>query len=221
MHYRLSTRNLSAGSICRFTRLHSSLRRVTSMDLQDGDTLVFLGDSITHQCLYTQYVEDYYYTRYPDRRIRFYNAGVSGDKAGDALARFEGDVADWKPKYVTILLGMNDGTYRHFDRETFRSLRNRHGRGARSHPRHRRDRRCDGSQHVRRARFRGTKPPRWVARQAGTRPGSDGLLRGRTGLLRRVGSRSGHASRAGLRRYAEHDGTAVAAAASRRIRTSR
>jgi lysophospholipase L1-like esterase len=92
---------------------------VTSMDLQDGDTLVFLGDSITHQCLYTQYVEDYYYTRYPDRRIHFYNSGVSGDKAGDALARFEGDVAAQKPKYVTILLGMNDGTYRHFDRETF------------------------------------------------------------------------------------------------------
>ena len=25
---------------------------VTKLDLQDGDTLVFLGDSITHQCLY-------------------------------------------------------------------------------------------------------------------------------------------------------------------------
>ena len=24
------------------------------IDLKDGDTLVFLGDSITHQCLYTQ-----------------------------------------------------------------------------------------------------------------------------------------------------------------------
>jgi len=92
---------------------------VHAIDLQDGDTLVFLGDSITHQCLYTQYVEDYYYTRYPDRRIHFYNAGVSGDKAGDALARFAEDVAAQKAKYVTVLLGMNDGTYRHFDRATF------------------------------------------------------------------------------------------------------
>ena len=81
--------------------------------------MVFLGDSITHQCLYTQYVEDYYYTRFPNRRIRFYNAGVSGDKAGDALARFAEDVKVQKAKYVTVLLGMNDGTYRHFDRETF------------------------------------------------------------------------------------------------------
>ncbi|MCA9168415.1 MAG: hypothetical protein KDB23_12135, partial [Planctomycetales bacterium] len=55
-----------------------SPKPVTSIDLQDGDAFVFLGDSITHQCLYTQYVEDYFYTRYPERRIHFYNSGVSG-----------------------------------------------------------------------------------------------------------------------------------------------
>ena len=47
--------------------------------LKDGDSFVFLGDSITHQCLYTQYVEDYYYTRYPKLRIHFHNAGIGGD----------------------------------------------------------------------------------------------------------------------------------------------
>lgn len=92
---------------------------VTSIDLQDGDTLVFLGDSITHQVLYTQYVEDYFYTRYPGRRIHFHNAGVSGDKAFHALDRFDEDVARFKPKYVTVLLGMNDGTYQHFNHEIF------------------------------------------------------------------------------------------------------
>ena len=94
---------------------------VTSIDLQDGDTLVFLGDSITHQVLYTQYVEDYYYTRYPDRRIRFHNAGVSGDKAFHALDRFDGDVVPFKPKYVTVLLGMNDGSYQHFNHDIFKT----------------------------------------------------------------------------------------------------
>ncbi|MCX7825717.1 MAG: GDSL-type esterase/lipase family protein [Verrucomicrobiae bacterium] len=89
------------------------------MDLKDGDTLVFLGDSITHQCLYTQYVEDYFYTRHPDRRIRFHNAGVGGDRAADALARFEEDVAAFKPKYVTLLLGMNDGSYTKFEPDIF------------------------------------------------------------------------------------------------------
>jgi len=95
------------------------LAPLASIDLQDGDTLVFLGDSITHQCLYTQYIEDYYYTRYPSLRIKFHNAGVSGDRADDALSRFDADVAAFKPKYVTVLLGMNDGLYGHFDHKTF------------------------------------------------------------------------------------------------------
>ena len=82
---------------------------LAKLQLADGDTLVFLGDSITHQCLYTQYVEDYFYTRLPKARIRFHNSGVGGDRAIDALNRFDRDVAFYKPKYVTVLLGMNDG----------------------------------------------------------------------------------------------------------------
>ena len=83
------------------------------VELKDGDTWVFLG------CLYTQYVEDYFYTRYPERRIHFHNAGVGGDRAQNALDRFDEDVAAYKPKFVTILLGMNDGTYRGYDQATF------------------------------------------------------------------------------------------------------
>ncbi len=90
-----------------------------TMDLANNDTVVFLGDSITHQCLYTQYVEDYYYTRHPDLRLHFHNAGVGGDRAVDALVRFDEDVAAFQPKYVTILLGMNDGSYTHFERPIF------------------------------------------------------------------------------------------------------
>jgi lysophospholipase L1-like esterase len=90
-----------------------------TLDLQSGDALVFAGDSITHQCLYTQYVEDFFYTRYPERRIRFHNAGVGGDKAADVLARFEDDIAVQRPKYVTVLLGMNDGQYEDFRPEIF------------------------------------------------------------------------------------------------------
>src|SRR5262245_41085093 len=93
------------------------------LDLSTGDTVVFLGDSITHQCLYTQYVEDYYYTRFPDRKIRFHNAGVGGARARDALDRFERDVAAYKPKYVTVLLGMNDGSYEPSEEKTFQTYR--------------------------------------------------------------------------------------------------
>lgn len=92
---------------------------VDVIDPKDGDTVVFLGDSITHQCFYTQYIEDYFYTRYPKARIRFHNAGVGGDRAKDALNRFDEDVAAYKPKYVTILLGMNDGSYTDFQKPIF------------------------------------------------------------------------------------------------------
>ncbi|WP_437206817.1 SGNH/GDSL hydrolase family protein [Planctomicrobium sp. SH664] len=89
------------------------------LDLQSGDSIVFLGDSITHQRLYTQYVEDYFYTRFPNLRLKIHNAGVGGARAIDALARFDQDVAAYKPKYVTILLGMNDGRYSSYNDEYF------------------------------------------------------------------------------------------------------
>lgn len=90
---------------------------------QAGETVVFLGDSITHQSLYNQYLESFFITRYPDRRIKFVNAGVGGDSAGDALARFADDVAVHEPDYVTVLLGMNDGRYEEFDAGIFKAYR--------------------------------------------------------------------------------------------------
>ena len=90
-----------------------------SIEPESGDTFVFCGDSITHQCLYTQYVEDFFYTRYPERKIRFHNAGIGGDRAFDALQRFDRDIAAYKPKYVTVLLGMNDGSYTDFNQDIF------------------------------------------------------------------------------------------------------
>lgn len=89
------------------------------ISFKDGEVFVFLGDSITHQCLYTQYVEDYFYTRFPERKIKFINAGISGDVAADALIRFQDEVAGVKPAYVSILLGMNDGSYQKFDEGIF------------------------------------------------------------------------------------------------------
>jgi lysophospholipase L1-like esterase len=110
-----------AGNFLTVARAQEQPRIPASLDLEDGDTMVFLGDSITHQCLYTQYVENFFHTRYPERRIHFHNAGVSGDRAADALARFDDDVAAFQPKYVTILLGMNDGSYEDYQPDTFAS----------------------------------------------------------------------------------------------------
>jgi lysophospholipase L1-like esterase len=101
------------------TEAYVPISPVMKLDLQDGDSFVFLGDSITHQCLYTQYVEDFFYQRMPHIRLKFHNSGVGGARAWDALARFDDDVAAYKPKYVSVLLGMNDGTYQSYDQATF------------------------------------------------------------------------------------------------------
>ena len=86
-----------------------------SAPYRDGDTVVFLGDSITHGGLYHAYLTDFYRTRYPDADIRFVNSGIGGDNAGDARRRIPEDVAAYAPTHVAVHFGMNDvgrGWYR-------------------------------------------------------------------------------------------------------------
>jgi lysophospholipase L1-like esterase len=88
--------------------------------LHDGDTVVFYGDSITAQRLFTKFVEDFVLTRYPAMHVRFVNAGVPGDTvyggyAGTMADRVKGDVEPHHPAMITVMLGMNDGGYVPFD----------------------------------------------------------------------------------------------------------
>ena len=84
--------------------------------LKDGDTVVFYGDSITEQGYYTGLIDLFTSTRFPKRNVRFYTAGIGGDKvsggfAGDIDERLQRDVFSHNPTAVTIMLGMNDGGY--------------------------------------------------------------------------------------------------------------
>lgn len=74
----------------------------------DGDTVVFLGDSITHSGRYHEFIADFYRTRYPERRIRFVNSGIGGDSAVGAMKRIKEDVEEYRPTRVAIHFGMND-----------------------------------------------------------------------------------------------------------------
>ncbi|HOK57039.1 MAG TPA: GDSL-type esterase/lipase family protein [bacterium] len=87
---------------------YSNLFSESNFPLKDGDTWVFLGDSITAQKLHTNYFEGYCFTRFPKWNIHFRNSGVGGDTIPRALARFDWDVAAWKPTIVSVELGMND-----------------------------------------------------------------------------------------------------------------
>lgn len=84
--------------------------------LHDGDTVVFYGDSITEQRMYTYWTEVYTATRFPRMRVEFFAAGIGGDRVSGGIAgpvdvRLVRDVYAQKPTVVTIMLGMNDGAY--------------------------------------------------------------------------------------------------------------
>jgi acyl-CoA thioesterase I len=65
-----------------------------------------LGDSITHGIISTNYVEklqkDY------NGKFIFINSGINGNLAYNLRIRLERDCLDFKPDYITILIGTND-----------------------------------------------------------------------------------------------------------------
>lgn len=97
--------------------------------LKEGDTVVFYGDSITDQRLYTTFAETYAITRFPKLQVRFVHSGWGGDRVtggggGPIDVRLKRDVLAYQPTVMTIMLGMNDGRYRAFDKEIFETYAN-------------------------------------------------------------------------------------------------
>jgi lysophospholipase L1-like esterase len=97
--------------------------------LKDGDRVVFYGDSITDQRLYTVFTETYVVTRFPDMDVTFTHSGWGGDRVtggggGNIDTRLQRDVIPYKPTVMTIMLGMNDGSYRAFDTKIFQTYTN-------------------------------------------------------------------------------------------------
>jgi lysophospholipase L1-like esterase len=92
--------------------------------LKDGDRVVFYGDSITDQRLYTTFVESYVVTRFPQLKVSFVHSGWGGDRVtggggGPIDVRLRRDVIAYKPTVMTIMLGMNDASYRAYDQQIF------------------------------------------------------------------------------------------------------
>src|SRR5436305_9489977 len=76
--------------------------------LRDGDTVVFLGDSITAARTYGKIVENYTLLRYPGRKVHFHNAGWGGDTAVGGLKRLEQDVFAKGASVLLVAYGVND-----------------------------------------------------------------------------------------------------------------
>lgn len=93
--------------------------RAQSFFFKKGDVIVVMGDSITEQRLYSNYVELWSQTRFPSYNLVFRNVGIGGDRSPGGNARFKRDVLTHKPTVLTVDFGMNDGGYQAFDEKTF------------------------------------------------------------------------------------------------------
>ena len=82
-----------------------------------------LGDSITAHGYYVFFLENYYYTKYPDSNIVILNKGISGDSAAGINRRYDWDIFNPDDALglgacdeVTVMIGMNDVGYGSFDK---------------------------------------------------------------------------------------------------------
>ena len=99
------------------------------MIFKDLDRIVFAGDSVTDMGSkqpvgeglfdnvgrgYVRVVENLLATVYPEVRVRITNSGISGNTSRDLKERFDRDVVDLKPDWVSICIGIND-VWRQYD----------------------------------------------------------------------------------------------------------
>ncbi len=99
------------------------------MKIEAGSKLVMIGDSITDcdratpigeglfQAVgkgYVANVDALLGTIYPERGIRVVNMGSSGNTVRDLKARWQSDVIDLKPDWLSVMIGDND-VWRQFD----------------------------------------------------------------------------------------------------------
>ncbi|MDZ4198344.1 MAG: SGNH/GDSL hydrolase family protein [Kiritimatiellia bacterium] len=97
------------------------------MKFRAGQTLLFIGDSIT-DCGrlrpvgeraglgegYVAFVDSLISTRHPECPLRVLNTGISGNRILDLKDRWQGDVLDLRPDWLSVMIGIND-VWRLFD----------------------------------------------------------------------------------------------------------
>ncbi|MBI2194091.1 MAG: SGNH/GDSL hydrolase family protein [Planctomycetes bacterium] len=91
---------------------------MSAFAIQNGQTLVFIGDSITdcgrrgpevpYGNGYVKLAIDLITARYPERRVQFINEGIGGNTVTDLRNRWHDDVLVHRPNWLTIKIGIND-----------------------------------------------------------------------------------------------------------------
>jgi len=75
---------------------------------KDGDRVCFVGNSITNNAQFYNFVNLYYATRYPEHKVVFVNCGISGDATQGVLNRMKSDILVHNPTWSVLMIGMND-----------------------------------------------------------------------------------------------------------------
>jgi len=99
------------------------------MHIEPQSKLVFIGDSITdaerakpvgeglfgaYGKGYVSYIEALLSATCPEREIRVVNQGISGNNVRDLKKRWQTDILDLNPDWLSICIGIND-VWRQFD----------------------------------------------------------------------------------------------------------
>lgn len=109
-------------------------RRGYIMEIGDGETILFVGDSIT-DCGrghpvgegaglgdgYVNLVNSLMESNYPEIQVRVLNTGISGNRIIDLESRWENDVLNLSPDRLSIFIGIND-VWRHFDSPSMQQI---------------------------------------------------------------------------------------------------
>lgn len=79
-------------------------------EFEKNSRVVFIGDSITYANHYISRIFLHYLKFFPERRVRFINAGISGGTVSSALRTFD-DAMSKAPTHAVITLGVNDSGF--------------------------------------------------------------------------------------------------------------
>lgn len=102
------------------------------MLFEKNDRIIFMGDSVT-DCGrkrpvgeglgegvgvgYVRIIENFFNVYYPEQNLRITNMGISGNTIAHLKERWQTDILDLNPDWVSILIGVND-VWRQFDEPT-------------------------------------------------------------------------------------------------------
>ena len=74
----------------------------------DNDNVAFVGNSITRNGEFYSIVSLYQATRFPHLKVKINNYGCGGNKVVDVAERINGDILEFNPNCISMMLGMND-----------------------------------------------------------------------------------------------------------------